>query len=668
MIRFKPEVKPLWEKSRNNILKFISGESSKEIISPDSVVGIETEAEAIKFLEDAIAWPEDEVALDSETTSLYHREGEVIGISISYKEDFGAYIDANCLTDRVLDLLQNLFNKKIIYFHNAKFDMGFFFYHFGWKFPRWEDSMLMHYLINETPGTHGLKQLAMEYTKYGDYEKAQNEWIAAYCKTHGILKEHFTFDLIPFEIIKAYAATDAIVTRILGKKFRPVIKRNDKFESVYQTIMKPGSLFLTAMQDNGVPFDMDRLIAAQKLMQSDIDEAIAEMYKDPIIKEFEQFQGKEFNPGSVMQLRALLFDFLHLPPTGKKTDTGKHSTDAEVLEQLSALHPVPGLILNIRKKSKIKNTYLDKIIPQLNRDGRLRTGFNLHSTTSGRLSSSGKLNMQQLPRDNPIVKGCIKAKPGYKIVSMDLTTAEMYVAACLSKDKALKQVFSSGQDVHSTIAKKVFNLPGPIENIKDLFKDKRQAAKSVTFGILYGAAATNISEQITSVTGKPCSVSEAAEIIDDYFTAFPQLRKWIDKNIESIKANGFTYSSFGRKRRLANVKSSDRGVVGHTVRSGLNFLVQSDSSDINLLGAIDMHNWIVNNNFPARIFALVHDSILAEVREDMVTEYCDKLRSFVQKDRGIHIPGSPIGCEFEVGDDYSFGKFEEKYAGLLRVY
>ena len=137
----------------------------------------------------------------------------------------------------------------------------------------------------------------------------------------------------------------------------------------------------------------------------------------------------------------------------------------EVLEQLAEDHEVPALILNIRKKSKIKNTYIDKILPDIDKDGRLRTNFNLVFTTSGRLSSSGKLNMQQIPRDDPAVKGCIKAKPGYKIVAMDLKTAEMYVAAALSGDKNLQSVFVSGGDFHSTIAHKVFRLPCEIEQV-----------------------------------------------------------------------------------------------------------------------------------------------------------------------------------------------------------
>src|SRR6056300_1998481 len=277
-------------------------------------------------------------------------------------------------------------------------------------------------------------------------------------------------------------------------------------------------------------------------MSKDIENAIARLYEYPEVKNFERLQGKNFNPNSTAQLRTLLYDYIGLTPTGKKTGTGADSTDAEVLAQLAEEHEVPKLILDIRQKSKIKNTYLDKIIPQLDRDSRLRTNFNLHGTTSGRLSSSGKLNMQQLPRDNPTVKGCIKAAPGHKIVAMDLTTAEVYVAAVLAKDEALMEVFKSGGNFHSTIAKKVFKLPCDVEKVAELYPDRRQAAKAVTFGIMYGAGAAKISEQVTKDSGKFFSKQEAQEVITDYFKEFHKLRKWIDDNQKFIEQNGFIYS------------------------------------------------------------------------------------------------------------------------------
>ena len=293
-----------------------------------------------------------------------------------------------------------------------------------------------------------------------------------------------------------------------------------------------------------------------------------------------------------------------------------------------------------------------------------RTGFNLHSTTSGRLSSSGKLNMQQLPRDNPIVKGCIRAAEGHKIVAMDLTTAEVYVAAILAEDKALMDVFRSGGNFHSTIAKTVFRLPCEVEEVAELFGTQRQAAKAVTFGIMYGAGPKKISEQVTKDSGKFFSPNEAKEVIDDYFQSFHQLKKWIESNHRFIEQNGFVYSYFGRKRRLPNVKSSDAGIKSHSIRSGLNFLVQSAASDINLLGAIDMHNYLKATKSKAKIFALVHDSILAEVPYSEVDGYCDQLEYYIQMDRGLSIPGAPVGCDFEVGDDYSMGKFDKQYGNI----
>ena len=665
MLAFKPEARRTWEDSKTNIIGYINGEIEDTVITEYNAWGIQDTAEANQFIKDAIEAPSGYIALDSETTGLYPRDGHMLGISLSYERDRGAYIDTECFDEETEHLLQELFYKKIVVFHNAKFDMAFFEYHFNFEFPRFEDTMLLHYLIDENPGTHGLKQLAIKYTKYGDYEKPMYDWIDQYRKEHGILKNDFTWDSIPFDVMKIYAGMDAAVTYLLYEKFIK-IKQNKRLAKVYDEILIPGCRFLTDIQDNGVPFDKLRLLKSQSLMQQEIDDAVAELYKEPAIRKFEEINGKDFNPNSTVQLRSLLFDYVGLNPTGKKTGTGAHSTDAEVLETLSQQSHIPGLILNIRQKSKIKNTYLDKILPQLDRDSRLRTGFNLHGTTSGRLSSSGKLNMQQLPRDNPIVKGCIKAAPGHKIVAMDLTTAEVYVAAVLAKDTALMDVFKSGGNFHSTIAHKVFKLPCKVEEVAELYSTQRQAAKAVTFGIMYGAGAAKISEQVTKDSGKYFSKQEAQEVIDEYFNAFHKLKQWITDNQKFIQQNGFIYSFFGRKRRLPNVASTDKGIQSHSIRSGLNFLVQSAASDINLLGAIDMNAWIKANNKKARIFALVHDSILAEVPEDEVDEYMEKLASFIQMDRGISIPGAAVGCDFEiVHEDYSGGKFEKMYGNHI---
>lgn len=661
IIKFKPEAKKAFEDAIESISGYVSGELIIEKLSEDKCYGIQDKETALKFIQAAIDHPLPYIALDSETSALYCRDGYMLGFSMSYEPDHGIYCDCDVIDEEVEAKMQELFNKKTVVFHNAKFDLQWFIYHFNFEFPKFEDTMLMHYMFDENPGTHGLKQLAMKHTPYGDYEKPLEDWGAEYRRKHGILKQAFSYDLIPFDVMKDYAAMDAVVTFSLYQKMKPAIEKNKRLLWVYENILLEGCNFLRQVENNGVPFNRERLDFAQGVMQEDITKAVAELYEFPEVRQFEKAQGKDFNPNSTVQLRSLLFDFINLTPTGKKTGTGAHSTDAEVLNELAEEHAVPKHILEIRQKNKIKTTYLDKIIPNLDRDSRLRTGFNLHGTTSGRLSSSGKLNMQQLPRDNPTVKGCILAKEGHKIVSMDLTTAEVYVAAVLAKDVGLQNVFKSGGNFHSTIAKQVFKLPCEADQVDELYKDKRQQAKAVTFGIMYGAGPAKISWQVTKDSGAEFSMHDAQTVISEYFQSFPNLKKWLDDCGTFIRANAFIYSEFGRKRRLPNAKSKDKGIASHEVRSGINFLVQSVASDINLLGAIDMQHYINRTGMKSKIFGLVHDSILAEVPETEMDVYCKNLKSFVQKDRGFSIPNCPVGCDFEIGQDYSFDKWDKYY-------
>jgi len=661
MIKFRPEAKKSFGEAIESISGYISGDLKQMTLGENQVYGIQESEELHKYLQEALDHPNNYIALDSETSALYCRDGYMLGFSMSYKKEHGVYVDTECIDDKAEQMMQELFDKKRVVFHNSKFDLQWFEYHFNFKFPNFEDTMLMHYMFDENPGTHGLKQLAMNHTPYGDYEAELDNYIQEYKKKTGILKADFSYSMIPFETMKYYAAMDAVVTFLLFEKFEAAILKNDKLYWVYKNLLIEGVRFLKDVESNGVPFDLARLEFGQKRMQEDIDVAVAALESFPEVRAYQKAKGGMFNPNSTVQLRELLFDYIGLAPTGKKTGTGAHSTDAEVLGQLAEEHEVPKHILEIRQKVKIKNTYLDKIIPNLDRDGRLRTGFNLHGTTSGRLSSSGKLNMQQLPRDNPTVKGCIKAKAGHKIVAMDLTTAEVYCAAVLANDKGLMNVFKSGGNFHSTIAKQVFKLPCEVEEVAELYGDKRQQAKAVTFGIMYGAGPKKISEQVTKDSGSEFTMQDAQLVIKDYFEAFPKLREWLNNMQKFIQANGFIYSHFGRKRRLPNVFSQDKGIAAHEVRSGVNALVQSVSSDINLLGAIDTQKYIRKTGMKAKIFALVHDSILAEVPEDEVELYSKKLKEFIQKDRGLSIPDAPVGCDFDVADDYSLGKFEKLY-------
>jgi DNA polymerase I-like protein with 3'-5' exonuclease and polymerase domains len=480
MLAFKPEGTNAFNKAVQDIKNYIDGNIKEAQVS---CVLISDEDELLSLLYHLYSNTPEVISLDSETSALYPRNGYVLGISLAYENNRGYYISADCITETAVELLQKIFNKTKVVFHNAKFDISFFKYHFGWNFDDFEDTMLMHYILDEKVGTHGLKELAITYTDLGDYDRELEEYKATYCKQHGIKAADFTYDLIPFDVLGVYAAKDGIATFRLFGFFKDRVYGSDMLRNAYRNLLIEGTKFLIKVENNGVPIDRERLKTAQVELSHKIEYIYKEFYNYDEIGKLEQLTGKLFNPNSVQQLRDLFFSLLGLPEPSKRTGTGQLSTDAEVLTELAKLHPLAELVLDYKKALKIKNTYLDKMAASLDADGRLRTSFNLTTTTSGRLSSSGKLNMQQLPRDDKTVKYCIKAREGYVIISQDLTTAEMYVVAVLSGDKNLQRVFQSGGDFHSSVAHMVFKLDCKVEEVKKLYPELRQAAKAISFGI-----------------------------------------------------------------------------------------------------------------------------------------------------------------------------------------
>lgn len=631
MLEFKPQVAPDFYNAINNIKKYISG----DIIDPRKVSlrGISNEDEALQYISSLIDNPEiTYVSMDTETTSIYPRDGYLLGISISCEDYAGVYIDADCITEKLTKYLQLLISTKNIIFHNSKFDIRVLNFNLNLKIDNFNDTMLEHYILDETKGTHGLKDLAIKYTDLGNYDVELEKYKEKRIKELGIKKSEFTYDLIPFNIIYAYAACDAIATYLLHNKFYSIVKNNSHLKFVYDNLLINGTKFFIDVEENGIPLSKNKLNEADIYLTNEERDLLEKLYTYKELKEWEADNKKLFNYNSPLQIRNFLFNKLGLEPTGIKTDTGADSTNVEALTILAEKHELPKIILNLRKISKLRNTYIVKLLAGMDSDNRVRTNYNLHTTTSGRSSSSGKLNAQQFPR-NKIIKSCISANPGYKIVSHDLSTAEMYIAAVLSGDKNLQQVFISKVDYHGYMATVKFNLQCTPNEVKVLYPEKRQYAKTISFEILYKL---NYNEPILE--------------------QFPDLKRWLKKQDDYIRKNGHIYSFFGRKRRLPNVKSTNKQIVNHEVRSGINSLVQSAASDINILAGIDMNNYIKEKNMDAKIFMLVHDSIVAEVHESCLDEYCNKMKEFMQTDRGLTITNCPIGVDIDIGEDYSFSK------------
>jgi len=616
---------------------------------------IETQSQLDKYtqeLDDATT-----LVVDIETTSVSPHTGVILGIAISTRPHQGLYVSSE-LVYKHKEWFHNLFKNRKCIFHNSKFDTNYMETELGFEFPDYEDTMLLHYCLEEAVGTHGLKPLALRFTDLGDYERELDDYKKSWARKNKVKLADFNYGMLPSDILAPYACKDADATFQLYMKFKPLVDKSEEFNRLYSTILLPATHAMKRLEKNGGPIEIEQVTYLTEQYTIDMEECLEEIMMSDAVQRFERTQGKDFNPNSTYHLRELFFNILNMKVT-KKTETGAPSTDKEVLANMG--HPLADAILDLREKTKLAGTYISNIRNGVDKDGRLRSGFNIHGTTSGRLSSSGNLNYQNIPRDNKDIKKLFRARPGYKIIQCDLGTAEVYYAAMLSGDEFLQKAFIDKLDFHSYVAKQMFNLPEAVNEVKKLHPNERQYAKAITFGIMYQAGPAKIAETVNkdAKPGEEISVPQSKQFINKYFSEAKMLKKFIDSSNQQIENHAFIYSFFGRKRRLPEAKSPNQGVAKHAIRSGVNFLVQSVASDINILGVIDLIKWIEDNDYLEAIlpFTVVHDSIVAEVREDLIDTYIENARRCIQTDRGLTIPGCPIKVDFEVGP--SWGELDE---------
>src|SRR6056300_878021 len=651
---FKPQLEDDIIRAFNQVPKLLAGEDVGKQADKDYCF-VETEEQFQNYcqqFEDA-----QKIVVDIETTSVSPHTGTILGIAMSTRPHQGIYVSVD-IVNKHKQWFHDLFKSKLCIFHNSKFDTNYMETEMGFEFPNYEDTMLLHYCLEEAVGTHGLKPLALRFTDLGDYERELDDYKKSWARKNKVKLADFNYGMLPSDILAPYACKDADATFQLYMKFWPLVEKSEEFNRLYSTILMPATIALKRLEKNGGPVDTAAVDALQKSYQIDVEECIDEISNNSAVQRFERIHNKTFNPNSTMQLRELFFNILALKPT-KKTETGAYSVDKEVLQNMN--HPLAEAVLDLREKSKMAGTYISNIQRGVDSDGRLRSGFNIHGTTSGRLSSSGNLNYQNIPRDNKDIKKLFKAREGFKIVQCDLGTAEVYYAAMLSNDSFLQKAFIDKLDFHSYVAKQMFNLTCEVSEVKSKYPAQRQYAKAITFGIMYQAGPAKIAETVNkdSVPGQEISIPQAKLFINKYFNEARALKRFIDASNQQIENYAYIYSFFGRKRRLPESKSPNPGVSKHAIRSGVNFLVQSVASDINIMGLIDLFKWIEKCGYEKDIipFTVVHDSIVSEVREDLIDIYIQNARECIQRDRGLSIPNCPIKVDFEVGP--SWGELSE---------
>ena len=234
----------------------------------------------------------DTIVVDIETTSLSARKGVVIGIALSSKEHQGHFVYLLKLLQITLIIFFDLFANKRCVFHNAKFDMQFLEDSLGFVFDRWEDTMLLHYCLEEAVGTHGLKPLALRFTDLGDYEKELDDYKKTFARKNKIKLADFNYGMLPMDILAPYACKDGDATFQLYNKFKPLVDKSKEFNSIYNTILKPATKALKVLERTGGPINLEQLEALDKEYKIDIEECIEEISHSPHVQRFERIHNK----------------------------------------------------------------------------------------------------------------------------------------------------------------------------------------------------------------------------------------------------------------------------------------------------------------------------------------------------------------------------------------
>lgn len=554
-----------------------------------------------------------EFVLDTETTSEQPMEAELVGISFCWKPGEAYYLPLSQISGALNELkpiLEDEDIKKIG--QNIKYDklvlLNYGIEVKGIAF----DTMIASYLLNPSKMSHGLDDMAFEHL---DHKMIPiNELL-------GTGKKRITMDMVSIEKVSGYSCEDSDVTLRLRDIFEKELLKKE-LDELFRDIELPLVDVLCEIERNGVKIDVELLKETSAIMEKELSRLVLDIYK---------LAGSEFNINSPKQLRAVLFEKLNLPVV-KKTKTGP-STDVEVLEALSNLHPLPKELLRYRELSKLKSTYIDALPELINKKThRLHASFNQAVTATGRLSSSSP-NLQNIPIKTEEGRKIRKAFIGEKncfIVSADYSQIELRILAHLSKDPELVSAFENDRDVHSHTASLIF---GVMEN--DVTPEMRSNAKTVNFGIIYGISAFGLGK---SLNIDPAS---AQQFIDSYFERYPAVKAYMEDRIEEARITGFVTTLFQRRRYIPEIKTGSMREKQQAERIAINTPVQGSAADLIKIAMINIHKKIKERRLKSLMVLQVHDELVFEVPrselEEIKTLVKDEMENAVKLDVPIKV-------------------------------
>lgn len=366
-------------------------------------------------------------------------------------------------------------------------------------------------------------------------------------------------------------------------------------EDVFGKVEMPLVPVLARMERIGVGIDAEYLSELSAELAGQVAHLETQIY---------DLAGEEFNIGSPQQVGAVLFERLGLSG-GRRTKTG-YSTDAGVLGDLAAAHPICEKILRWRELTKLRSTYMDALPRLVNRKtGRVHTSFNQTVTSTGRLSSSNP-NLQNIPvrteLGHRIRDAFMPGRPGDVLMVADYSQIELRILAHLSDDKALAKAFSEDGDIHVATASDVFEVP-PQEVTPDL----RRSAKTINFGLIYGMSAAGLAQQLGIAR------DEAQSYIDKYFARYPGVQSYVTKIIAAAYRDGYVTTLLGRRRWIPELKSGNIGVRNFGERTAVNSPIQGSAADIIKLAMVHLDRMILQEGLLTRMVLQVHDELVFEV-------------------------------------------------------
>jgi len=347
-----------------------------------------------------------------------------------------------------------------------------------------------------------------------------------------------------------------------------------------------------------------------------------------IIKEIHTLADEPFNINSPQQLSRILFEKLQLP-TVKKTKTG-FSTDTEVLETLSAIHPLPQKILSYRTLSKLKSTYIDVLPNLINpHTGRIHASFNQMVVATGRLSSSDP-NLQNIPirgEEGKKIREAFVPGEGFVLLSSDYSQIELRILAHISKDPLLIDSFNKNEDIHAKVAQEVFGV-----QYADITQDMRRTAKVINFGIIYGMSGYGLAKELG------VSQREAQNYIDAYFERYKGVKNYIERILKETRSNGFVKTMFGRIRYVPEINNHDNSVRQVGERIAMNTPIQGTAADIIKLAMVSIHRKLKEKCLCSHIIMQIHDELVLEVKDEETETVKDIVRTEMENVIKLSVP------------------------------